>query len=239
MIRFRLLAVASAKGSPGCSFVAAGLAGQLAERGLATLLIDADAEERGIASLLDLPASPAAAGRLGGLGPLDSAAVKEAAVRFGPSLHCLDLGSSKIVGGDIAGATRSCYVAVVADLGHRAGDVQRGIAAAADWLVWVATPDRVGVERADRALGAGDLRSASIGLLLNRCGSHALADAGAVLAERHQLPVLGRVRESVRAARRLLQLAVPANRAREFRPAFDELARSLHPDLQAGNGAWS
>ena len=238
MTRFRLLAVASAKGSPGCSFVAAGLAAQLAQRGVPTLLVDADAEERGIASLLDLPASPAA-GRIGGLGPLDSGVVEETAVRVGSLLNMLELGSARIDGLDLVGATRGCYGAVVADLGHQPGEVQRGIATAADWLLWVATPDRVGVERADRALGAGDLRSASIGLVLNRCGRHSLIDAGVVLAERHQLPVLGRVRESVGAARRLLQLAVPANRAREFRPAFDELARTLHPDLQAENGAWS
>ena len=44
MTRSRVIAVASAKGSPGCSFVALGLAGRLAEAGLETLVIDADAE---------------------------------------------------------------------------------------------------------------------------------------------------------------------------------------------------
>ena len=239
MKRFRLLAVASAKGSPGCSFVATGLAAQLAERGIQTLLVDADAEERGIASLLDLPAAPPAARRLGGLGVLERTAVEAAAVRVGVSLHCLDLNGARLDGRDLAGATREAYGAVVADLGHQFGDLQRGIAAAADWLVWVASPDRVGVERADRVLGNGDLVAKSIGLLLNRCGGHALGDAGVVLAERHQLPVLGRFREAAPAARRAVRLAQPANRAREFRRSFDELARSLHPDLQVGSGPWS
>jgi len=239
MRRYRLLAVASAKGSPGCSFVAAGLAAQLAQRGIATLLIDADAEERGIASLLDLPAASPAVRRLGGLGPLEETAVEEAATRLAGSLRFLELGTSVVHGRDVLNATRSQYGAVVVDLGHQPGEAQRSIAEAADWLVWVATPDRVGVERADRALGAAEFRAASIGLVLNRCGSHALADAGSVLAERHQVPVLGRVREAVSAARRLVRLAMPANRAREFRPALDALARTLHPDLQGGGGAWS
>ena len=238
MSRFRLLAVASAKGSPGCTFVATGLAAQFAERGLVTLLVDADAEESGVASFLDLPARPAAAPRLSSLGPLEAASLAETAIRLTPRLHCLSL-DARAHGGELALAARSIYGAVVVDLGHRFEALQRAVANSADWLLWIATPDRIGVERADRGLGAGELRAGSTGLVLNRCGEGALADAGAVLTGRHQLPVLARVRASERAAGRLLRQASPPNRAREFRPAFEELARALHPDLQANGGAWS
>ena len=54
MTRARIVVIASAKGSPGCSFIALGLAARLAEAGLATLLVDADSEAGSLSASLDL-----------------------------------------------------------------------------------------------------------------------------------------------------------------------------------------
>src|SRR5437660_830516 len=91
MTRTRVIAVASAKGSPGCSFVALGLAGRLAEGGVETLLVDADGEAAGslltVLGLLRGGDAPL----LGGLGPVTVAAVEGAALAAGRGLRCLDL----------------------------------------------------------------------------------------------------------------------------------------------------
>lgn len=237
MTRRRLITVASAKGSPGCSFVALGLAGRLAESGLETLLVDADGEWGTLASALDL-APPTADVYLGGPGPVSEAAIDSAVRSAGPRLHCLDL-SGEVVDADgrqLAEVARQRYPAVVVDVGHQPGRLQRELVACSDWLLWVVAPDRSGFERADRALAGADLPRVSAGLVLNRLGPDRLADAGALLAERHRLPLLARLPESPGGARAAARRCQGPQRVREFRRHFAELARCLHPDVTGGGG---
>jgi Mrp family chromosome partitioning ATPase len=236
MTRTRIVAIASAKGSPGCSFVAAGLAGSLAESGLETLLLDADAEAGSLAGLFDLAKSAAAP--IGGLGPVTEDAVAGATVIVSPRLRCLDLSgpAGTLDGRQLAEVIRHRYPAIVVDVGHCAGRIQRELVATADWLLWVVAPDRTGFERADRALSGDAFPRVCAGIVLNRLGAECLADAGTVLAERHRLPLLVRLPESSRAARRSARRFSAPQREREFRRHFAELARCVHPDVMGGDG---
>jgi len=49
----RVIAIAGAKGSPGCSFLAVAIARCLSANMISTLLLDGDAEGGGVGSLLD------------------------------------------------------------------------------------------------------------------------------------------------------------------------------------------
>ena len=237
MTRSRVITVASAKGSPGCSFVALGLAGRLAEAGLETLLIDADGESGSLACSLDL-AQPEVAAPIAGLGPVSEAAVAGAVQSAAPRLHCLDLSGDavEVDGRQLADLARQRYMAVVIDLGHRPGRLQRELVACSDWLLWVVAPDRSGFERADRLLGGDQLPRVSAGIVLNRLGADRLSDAGLVLAERHQLPLLTRLPESPGGARAAARRCQGPQRVREFRRHFAELARCVHPDVSGGGG---
>lgn len=237
MTRARLVVVASAKGSPGCSFVALGLAGRLAEAHLRTLLVDADAEGGSLAGSLDLLGGVASA-PLGGLGPVTEAALAGATVAAAAGLDCLDLNGSDqaLDGRQLAEIARLRYPAIVADIGHAPGRLQRELVAAADWLIWVVAPDRSGFERADRALAGEALPRMNAGIVLNRLGPDRLPDAGAVLAERHRLPLLARLPECSRAARVAARRFAGPQHAREFRRQFAELARCVHPDVLGGGG---
>ena len=237
MTRARLVVVASAKGSPGCSFVALGLAGRLAEARLETLLIDADAEDGSLGASLDLARSTVPP-PLAGLGPITDAAIAGAAVAAGPGLACLDLSGPDhaLDGRRLAEVARGHYSAIVADVGHSPGRLQRELVAAADWLIWVVAPDRSGFERADRVLSGASLPRVCAGIVLNRIGPDRLADAGAVLAERHRLPLLVRLSEKARAVRDASLRRATPHRAREFRRQFAELARCVHPDVVGGGG---
>lgn len=231
-----MVAVAGAKGSPGCTFVAVNLALRLAEDGLETLIADADAEDRGAAAMLEAPPGPepgllARAVRLGGL---DAALVRRSAVPVGPRLRLLEVAAGEppaLDGRELAAVAREERAAVVIDLGHLHGPLQRQLAAAADWLLWVVRADRQGLERADRLLGAGCLGGASPGLVLNRLSGGSLRGAEAVLTERHPMPVMARLPERPSAG-------AQAHRARPFRAAFRDLARTVHPDAQAEGTAW-
>ena len=234
MSRTRIVAVASAKGSPGCSFVALGLAARLAEAGLLTLLVDADAEAGSLATSLDLarPEPPLS------LAALTEAAIAGAILDVSSGLGCLDLSGDPpgVDGRALAELARLRYPAVVADLGHCAGRFQRELVAAADWLLWVVAPDRTGFERADRVLGGDAFPRVGAGIVLNRLGPDRLSDAGTVLAERHHLPLLARLPESPRGARDASRRCVSPHRARDFRRPFAELARCVHPDVLGGGG---
>jgi len=237
MTRSRVIAVASAKGSPGCSFVALGLAGRLAESGLETLVIDADAEAGSLASALDL-ARPEAPVPIAGPGPVSEAAIAGAVQSAAPRLCCLDLSGDtvEVDGRQLADLARQRYPAMVVDLGHRPGRLQRELVACSDWLLWVVAPDRSGFERADRVIGGEEVPRVSAGIVLNRLGADRLADAGLVLAERHRLPLLARLPESPGGARAAARRCQGPQRAREFRRPFAELARCLHPDVGGGGG---
>jgi MinD superfamily P-loop ATPase len=239
-----VIAVASAKGSPGVSFVAAGLACRFAALGLPVLAVDADAEDPALAVFFDLrepggEAAQSAASDLPVLTPEALRGMTQAAAR---NLHLLELASrsaAPLDGRTIVGTAREAeFAAVVIDLGHQHGALQKQLGAAADWLLWVVEPDRVGLDRADRALSAPAVRGASAGLVLNRLGAHTLKGADRELCRRHEMPVMATIREDRRAASRCTA-AQPWHRQRRFRAGFDDLAHALHPDL-AGNrrGSW-
>ena len=243
--RARVVAVAGAKGSPGCTFVAVGLARCLADAGLQVLLLDADAEEPGVAAALALPA-----GRAGDLARattlgVDPDALDEASVQVGTGLRVLevagqgpfgDIGSLPVDGRELAASAREVYQAAVFDLGHSWGPLQRQLAAAADWLLWVLVPDRLGVERADRALG-GLAVGRSRGLVVNRCSRWSLAGAERILVERHHLPLVARLPENRRGARAVSERNAAAHHQRPFRRGLETVARTVHPDLEGG-GSW-
>jgi MinD-like ATPase involved in chromosome partitioning or flagellar assembly len=232
-VRSRVIAIAGAKGSPGCSFLAVALARCLAASNIATLLLDGDAEGGGLAALLDLgPAMPA--------GALDGDAVDQPAVQIDTRLWFAELAHAKAEpfnGLELAGAARARHQAVVVDLGHSAGPLQRQLAAASDWLLWVVVPDRSGLERADRALASGVLGAASVGLVFNRIRRGCLDRAEEVLSSRHRMPVMARINEDRRIADRLSQ-GRPVHRERGLRRALRELARSVHPDAGSAAPAW-
>ena len=240
-LRTSVVAIAGAKGSPGCTFLAVGLARCLAERGLETLLVDADGEEAGVASALALPG--------GGSPDLERAAalgwapevLRDAALEAGPRLRSLDLTTAAdslpdADGRELVAAARSDHALVVLDLGHAWGRLQRQLAAAADWLLWVVLADRQGVERADRRL-SGLALGGGRGLVVNRAARWSLAGADRALVDRHGIPLLARIPEHGTAARRVSEGGAAAHRQRPFRSAFERLARSVHPDVE-GTGSW-
>lgn len=237
----RVVAIAGAKGSPGCTFVAVGLARCLADRGIETLLVDVDGEEAGVAPALALPGGDAPdLERAAALGWAPEV-LRDAAVDAGPKLRALDLTSGgdslpATDGRDFVSAARQGHGLVVLDLGHAWGRFQRQLAAAADWLLWVLVPDRQGVERADRRLASLALVGGR-GLVVNRSARWSLAGADRALIERHAIPVLARIPEHGGAARRVSERGAAAHRQRPFRPGFERIARTVHPDLE-GTATW-
>ncbi len=230
----RVISIAGAKGSPGCSFLAVALARFFAESGVPTLLVDGDAEGGGLAALLDLgPTAPVAA---------TGVSTTEAAVQIAPRLWFSELGNAiddrQLNGLELAGAARARHQAVVLDLGHRAGPVQRQLSAASDWLLWVVVPDRSGLERADRALGSGVLGAARTGLVFNRMKRGSLDRADEVLSDRHHLPVMARIKQDRRIADQL-SLGRPVHREWRLRRTLRELARCVHPAVVTGARSWS
>jgi hypothetical protein len=133
----------------------------------------------------------------------------------------------------LAAAAAAGFGAVVADLGHLPGRLQRELAAGSDWLAWVVMPDRLGLDRADRLLATPALAAATAGLVFNRVGEHTLKGAERLLSERHRLPILARVPEDRRAARR-----AGAQLARPFRGPVAELARAVAPAAAPAVAAW-
>jgi CO dehydrogenase nickel-insertion accessory protein CooC1 len=125
----------------------------------------------------------------------------------------------------------------VVDLGHSSGPLQRQLAAASDWLLWVVVPDRSGLDRADRALASGVLGAASVGLVFNRIRPGCLDRADEVLSSRHRLPVMARINEDRHIADRLSQ-GRPVHRERGLRRTLRELARTVHPDARSAAPAW-
>lgn len=235
-----MVAVAGAKGSPGVSFVSAGLACRFASLGMPALAVDADAEGPALAALFDAP-DKTAERPSGGAAVLTPDTLRAMAVAVEGRLSLLELGpqGDDLDGRAIAGTAREAgFAAIICDLGHQHGPLQKQLAAAADWLVWVVEPDRLGLDRADRALAAPALRGASCGLVLNRLGAHTLKGADRALCAHHELPLLARVPEDRGAASRCTARA-PWHRQRRFGAAFEELARALHPDLAGRRGgAW-
>jgi MinD-like ATPase involved in chromosome partitioning or flagellar assembly len=232
-LKCRVIAIAGAKGSPGCSFLAVAIARCLAANTISTLLLDADAEGGGVGSLLDanivVPAR-AADGRAG----------DERQVGIEERLWFAEVGQSvdgSINGFDFIEAARSRYQTVVVDLGHSTGAFQRQLSAAADWLLWVVVPDRSGLERADRALELTVFGAANVGLVFNRIGPGRLNRAEEVLSSRHQLPVIARINEDRRLASRLSQ-GLPIHREASLRQALRELIRSVHPESRTAVSAW-
>ena len=243
--RTRVVAVAGAKGSPGCTFLAVGLARCLAEHGLQVVLVDADAEEPGVAAALALRGGGgtglAEAATLG----LNADILGDACVDAGTRLRVLELagqgpfeavGALTLDGRDVVATARDICAAVVVDLGHAWGPLQRQLAAAADWLLWVLIPNRLGVERADRALG-GLALGTSRGLVVNRASRWSLGGAERTLIERHQVPLVARLPEHRRSAHAVSERSRAAHRQRPFGRGLRLVARTVHPDLDGG-GAW-
>jgi MinD superfamily P-loop ATPase len=220
----RVVSIAGAKGSPGCSFLALTLARCLAASNLSTLLLDGDAEGGGIAILLE------------SLSPRQPRALDAPAIQIEARLWFAELGPSAN-GLDLVGAARAKHQAVVVDLGHSAGTTQKQISAASDWLLWVVVPDPSGLERADRALESEVFVAASMGLVFNRLRRGCLARADEVLSNRHGLPVMARIKENRRMADRVLQ-GHPVHREWALRPSIKRLAASVHPDIDMRAIAW-
>ena len=239
MSRCRTVAVASGKGSPGVSFVASALACRLAALGVESLLVDADAEDQCLARMLRVE------GEAGG-GPLERAAalgaltpdgLRSAATGVSRRLWLLEARSGAPAPDGrvlVAAAREAGFGAIVADLGHQPGPLQRQLMAAADWLLWVVAPDRLGLARGDAAIGRAEMASGSAGLVVNRRGRDALAGAERALSERRGLPVMARLPERPRAAAALSHRR-PAHTQRAFGGPIDGLARALHPDLAGGS----
>lgn len=232
-MRTRVISIAGAKGSPGCSFLAVSLARSLASANITTLLVDGDAEGGGVATLLDLgPGEPS--------GLPHGSAVDKPGVQIDDRLWFVEVGeaqSARLNGLEIVNAARVRHNAVVVDLGHSVGPLQRQLSAASDWLIWVVVPDRSGLHRADRALAAGALGAASAGLVFNRINRSCLARADEVLSGRHRLPVMARIKEDRRIAERL-SLGHPVHQMRAVHRPINELARSVHPEAASVAGTW-
>lgn len=231
-MKSRVISVAGAKGSPGCSFLAAGLARCLAASGIPTLLLDADAEGGGLASLLDV-------GPVARAGPAHLGAIGGPPIQVEAGLSFAELGGAdadRLNSLQLVAAARDGYRAVVVDLGHSTGSAQRELAAASDWLLWVVVPDRSGVERADRALASGSLTAASAGLVLNRIRPGCLERVGEALSDRHNVPVVGRLKEDLRLADEVTRCK-SLHRARSARTLRD-LAGAVHPDARPSGRRW-
>jgi len=229
----RVIAIAGAKGSPGCSFLAVAIARCLSANTISTLLLDGDAEGGGVGSLLDANiAIPARAA--------DGRASAERQVCIEERLRFAEVGQTvdgPINGFELVDAERSRHQSVVVDLGHSTGVLQRQLSAASDWLLWVIVPDRSGLERADKALESGVLGAANVGLVFNRIGPGRLNRAEEVLSGRHQLPVIARINEDRRLSERLSQ-GLPIHREGALRGTLRELIRSIHPESWTAVSAW-
>ncbi len=225
----RVIAIAGAKGSPGCSFLAFALASHMAERQASTLLVDADAEGAGLAALLDLGSASSM-----------NVPLERPEMQISENLWFAELGQvglETLNGLEWMGAARADRHAVIVDLGHSTGPLQRQLSAAADWLLWVVVPDRSGLLRADAKLASGGLGAASAGLVLNRCRRGCLEGAEDALSGRHDLPVLGRFAEDRQISQRLM-LGLPVHRVWRLRRSLHALAKSLHPDLGKAVSRW-
>jgi CO dehydrogenase nickel-insertion accessory protein CooC1 len=232
-----VVSLASAKGSPGVTFLAAALAARLAAGAVDVLALDADAEDTAFALALGLPDTDggAAFARSAALGVITPDLLRRVAAPAGRRLWLLESQQAPDVAGSslLAAAAAAGFGAIVVDLGHLPGRLQRELAAGSDWLAWVVMPDRLGLDRADRLLAAPPLAAASAGLVFNRVGEHTLKGAEKLLSERHRLPILARVPEDRRAARRAgIQLARP------FRGPVAELARAVAPAAAPAVAAW-
>jgi Flp pilus assembly CpaE family ATPase len=228
-VNSRVIAIAGAKGSPGCSFLAFALASYMAERQAPTLLVDADAEGAGLAALLDLGSANSM-----------NVPLERPEMQVGENLWFAELGQvglDGLNGLEWMGAARADRRAVIVDLGHSAGPLQRQLSAAADWLLWVVVPDRSGLQRADAKLASDRLGAASAGLVFNRLRRGCLEGAEDALAGRHDLPVLGRFAEDRQISQRLT-LGLPVHRVWSLRRSLHALAKSLHPDLGMAVSRW-
>ena len=229
----RTIAIAGAKGSPGCSFLAVALARCFAAGNLPTLLLDGDAEGGGSAALLDLPPGTPVL-------PIDRNALDERALPIEQCLRFAELDPASASSFDALEsltAARARHGAVVVDLGHATGSHQQQLSAASDWLLWVVVPDRSGLVRADRALESAALGAANVGLVFNRIKPGCLDRAEEVLSGRHGLPVLARIKENRRIGYRMSQ-GLPVHRERSIRRTLLALARSVHPDMAVRVPAW-
>lgn len=238
-----MIAVTGAKGSPGCSFIAAGLAHCLAEQGIGTLLVDADSEDGDLASLLDLSSNGGSnrLARSAHIGGLDPTALRESTVQVGQRLWFAGLGESDtgpFDGQELADAARGSHDAVVVDLGHRAGPLQQQLAGVSDWLLWVVVPNRSGLERADRAVAAGVLGAASSGFVFNRIKKGCLPGAEEALSDTHGLAIMARIKEERRVSERPASKGQSAFRERAIRGPLRALARCVHPDAAPVAHAW-
>lgn len=241
----RLVAVAGAKGSPGISTVATGLALEVAARGVETLLVDADTEDGVLSDRLECEQEPdprplVRASKVGALG---TETVRRAALPLGPRLTLLDVsgpGGSGIHGTALVDAVAGEeWGAVVVDLGHAFGDLQVEFGQRADRVLWVVAADRLGLIRADRLLEGNPLRPQSAGVIVNRVRGRDGLSAARALAQRHDLPVLARFRSHAAAADRWGRNR-GVHRAWAFAGAYRELARAVHPGLLAlaQRGVW-
>jgi Flp pilus assembly CpaE family ATPase len=229
----RIIAIAGAKGSPGCSFLALALARCLAAAGIPTLLLDADAEGGGLAAMLDVV--PVAQG-----GALEGNALATHVAQIDERLWFAEVGhagTEHLNGLELTSAARSLHRAVVVDLGHSAGPLQRQVSATSDWLLWVVAPDRCGLDRADRVLTSRALDAASSGLVFNRINRGSLDGADDVLSSRHGIRVMARINEDRRVAASVSQ-GHPAHRRWGLKRTLHELARSVHPDVAQRFPAW-
>ena len=221
------MAVAGAKGSPGCTFLAAALGRCFAGRGLRTLVVDADAEGGGLGCQLRVET----AGRAGA-GDGEQAAGARVAER----LWFVELAGGNGAGGIAAGSAPQHDVVVV-DLGHRLEPPQRQICLHSDWILWVVVPDRSGLERADRLLAGGGVPGGSPGLVFNRLGAGSLRGAEMVMSERHRMPVMARIPFDLRGGVAVADGVAPHRRA-PFRRPIHDLTSALHPDLGGRRGTW-
>jgi len=232
-LRSRVISIAGAKGSPGCSVLAIALSRCFVASGIPTLLVDADAEGGGLAALLDVQP-------LGQSGVIDRSATDLYGTQIEALLWFAELGrgaSDDWNGLELAAAARARYPGVVIDLGHSSMPLQRQLSASSDWLLWVVVPDRSGLERADRALASGELKAAGAGLVLNRIGMRCLDRADEVLSSRHGMPVMARIKDDRRLPERLLGKQ-PARHAWGVQRTLRDLARSVHPDVGSVAPAW-
>ena len=219
-MRSCVVAVAGSKGSPGVSFVTAALALQLASAGLDTLVLDADAEDCGMGAILGVPGSGSKRSD-----PLEIAG----------RLRLLEADGGD--GRELVAFARSRFQAVVADLGHQPAPLQKQLALAADWLLWVVSPDRQGLARADRLLGELPLVAGSGGLIFNRWRRGSPAGCQRSLADRHRLPLMGVLSDRPSLGRHPLLERQP-HRDRVLCRPLRELARTLHPQAPEVSPAW-
>jgi ATPases involved in chromosome partitioning len=229
-MKSRVIAIAGPKGSPGCSFLTVALARHFVEIQVSTLVLDADAEGGGLAALLDIGSADAVNGN-----PAD-----EPPIQLDQNLWFAEIGqgaADAFNGLEWMGAARAQHEAVIVDLGHSAGQLQRQLSAAADWLLWVVVPDRSGLQRADATLASRQLGAASTGLVFNRIRRGCLEGAEVALAGRHGLPVLGRFAEDRHISQRLTR-GLPVHRVWSLRRPLRALAKSIHVDARLAVSTW-